>query len=351
MRLSRQRLNRTLLQRQHLLERVDATPYDMVRHLVGLQAQENLPPYLSLAARLDDFDPYVVSRALEDASLVRLLTMRGTIHLLTPEDALLLRPWVEPRMQQELRASQSVREVKHLDGDEFMATLREVLEAGPLPQRQLATALGARYQDLPQSQLGQLARLLAPLAQLPPRGCWKQSGGVVYEYVDRWVSGTMAEPTPESVEEIVRRYLRAFGPASAADVTSWSAVTRLGPVLAGMDDLVRHQDENGKVLYDVPEGVLADEDVPAPVRLLGAYDNVWLSHAARDRVTDPDARTAWMAENGASAYALFADGWLVGLWRHDEGRISILQTLRPLTKPEQADLDEEITRVEALLAL
>ena len=44
----------------------------MAHHLVGLQAQENLPPYFSLAARLDDFDPHAVTRGLEDRSLVRL---------------------------------------------------------------------------------------------------------------------------------------------------------------------------------------------------------------------------------------------------------------------------------------
>ena len=133
-------------------------------------------------------------------------------------------------------------------------------------------------------------------------------------------------------------------------MTAWSAITRLGPVLKGMDDLATYEDENGKVLYDVPDGELADEDVPAPVRLLGAYDNVWLSHAARDRVTDPEARTAWMAENGASAYSLFADGWIVGLWKQEDGRVTVLQTLRTLTKRERSELDEEIARVEALLA-
>lgn len=45
--LGRQRLNRTLLQRQHLLERTSASVDEMARHLVGLQAQENLPPFLS----------------------------------------------------------------------------------------------------------------------------------------------------------------------------------------------------------------------------------------------------------------------------------------------------------------
>jgi hypothetical protein len=57
-----------------------------------------------------------------------------------------------------------------------------------------------------------------------------------------------------------------------------------------------------------------------------------------------------MAENGASASALFADGWLVGLWRAEEGRVKVLHTLRPLTRTEQSELDEEVARVEALLA-
>ncbi len=93
MRLGKDVLNRTLLHRQHLLERVDSTPVAMAEHLIGLQAQDNLPPYLSLAARLTDFDPYDVTRGLEDKTLVRLLVMRGTIHLLTRDDALTLRQW------------------------------------------------------------------------------------------------------------------------------------------------------------------------------------------------------------------------------------------------------------------
>jgi hypothetical protein len=345
--LSRQRLNRTLLQRQHLLARTSATPQEMARHLVGLQAQENLPPYLSLAARIEDFDPYAVTAGLEDRSLVRFLVMRGTVHLLAAEDALFLRAWTQPVHEREIRISQSVGAAREVDPEAFAVALSDLLTDGPLPQKTIGAALAARFQGHHPTQLGQLARSVAPLVQVPPRGTWKGTGGVVYQYVDRWLGRDLVEP---DVEEIVRRYLRAFGPASAADVTAWSAVTRLGPVLKGMADLTTYEDENGKVLYDVPDGELADEDAPAPVRLLGAYDNVWLSHAARDRVTDPDSRNAWMAENGASAYAFFANGWLVGLWRAEEGRITILQTLRTLTKAERSELDEEIARVEELLA-
>lgn len=346
MRLTRQRLNRTLLLRQHLLERVPVTSEEMVRHLVGLQAQENLPPYLSLAARLTAFDPYDVSRQLEQRRLVRLLTMRGTIHLLTPDDAAVLRPWVRARIEQEIRVSQSIGDAREIDRSAAEGALREVLADGPLPQKEIGLRLAERF-PYPATQLGQLARSIAPLAQLPPRGCWKAAGGVVYDYVDRWTGVAMAEP---DVPELVRRYLRAFGPASAADVTAWSAVTRLGPALKAMDDLVQHEDEDGRVLYDVDGAPIADEDAPAPVRLLGTYDNVWLSHSARDRVTDADARKSWMGTNGGMGNTIFADGWLVGIWRAVDGRVEIDRLQRDLTRSEQVELDEEIGRVEGLLA-
>lgn len=346
MRLTRQRLNRTLLLRQHLLERVAMKPEEMVRHLVGLQAQENLPPYLSLAARLTTFDPCDVSGQLEQRKLVRLLTMRGTIHLLAPEDAAVLRPWVAPRIEQEIRVSQSIGDAREIERSAAVTALGEVLADGPLPQKEIGVRLAERF-PYPATQLGQLARSIAPLAQLPPRGCWKAAGGVVYDYVDRWTGVPMGEP---DVPELVRRYLRAFGPATAADVTAWSAVTRLGPVLKGMDDLVQHEDEDGKVLYDVDGAPIADEDAPAPVRLLGTYDNVWLSHAARDRVTDPDARKSWMGTNGGIGNTLFADGWLAGIWRIVDDRVEIDRLHRDLTKSEQSELDEEVARVEKLLA-
>ena len=346
MKLSRQRLNRTLLHRQRLLERSSLTPQEMAHHLIGLQAQENLPPFLSLAARIEDFDPHTVTAGLEDRSLVRFLVMRGTVHLLTADDALFLRDWTASVHDREIRISQNVGAAREVDLDAFRSALSELLSAGPLPQKAIGTALAERFPEYPATQLGQLARSVAPLVQVPPRGTWKGTGGVAYQYVDRWVGRPVAEP---DVPEIVRRYLQAYGPASAADVTAWSAVTRLGPVLKGMDDLVAYEDENGKVLYDIPDGELVDEDTPAPVRLLGAYDNVWLSHAARDRVTDPESRKAWMAENGASANTFTVDGWLIGLWRVEDGRINILQTQRTLTKAEKSELDEEIARVEALL--
>lgn len=347
MQLSARDLNRTLLARQHLLTRTTLEVPDMIGHLVGLQAQENLPPYLSLAARLDDFDPYVVTRGLEETSLVRLLTMRGTIHLLTAQDALMLRPWTQACQDRERKSSQNVKPALHLDTDEFNGAVSVALAAGPLPVKALGEALAEHFPGIPTAALGQLARVNQPLAQLPPRGAWKQSGGVVYQYVDRWLGRPSTQPDPPS---IVRRYLRAFGPATAADVGAWSGLTRLAPLLASMEDLVQHTGPDGKVLYDVPDGVITPGDTPAPVRLLGTYDNVWLSHAKRDRVTDPVKRKSWMGLNGGMASTIFVDGWMEGLWRVEDGKPTVVHLLRDLTRAEKRELDEEFARVAALLA-
>jgi len=119
-------------------------------------------------------------------------------------------------------------------------------------------------------------------------------------------------------------------------------------VVKGMD-LVEHRDPAGKVLYDVPGAEVVD-DAPAPVRLLGTYDNVWLSHAARDRVTDPVKRKRWMGLNGGVGSALFVDGWLEGLWRVVDGKPVVIEEFRRFTRSERRELDHELARVESLLS-
>jgi len=343
--LSRQALNRTLLHRQHLLTRSTMAPPAMVEHLVGLQAQDNLPPYLSLAARLDGFDPAPVSDALADKGLVRMSSMRSTIHLLTPDDALMLRQFSQPAQDRENKVWVKAQPGLALDRDLVTQRIRDVLADGPLPAPDLGQALAAHFPEAPPSALVHLARMTQPLAQLPPRGQWKASGGVVYQYVDRWLARDLVEA---DLESIVRRYLAAFGPATAADVTAWSGVTGLAAAITRLG-LVEHHDEAGKVLYDVPGAPVLTGDEQAPVRLLGTYDNVWLSHAQRDRVTDPVKRRRWMGVNGGVGSMILVDGWLEGLWRVEDGKVRVIELMRDLTTREARDLAAEIERTQALL--
>jgi hypothetical protein len=346
--LSSQSLNRTLLLRQHLLRRSALSPLEMVDHLVGLQAQDNLPPYLSLAARIEGFDPRSLSTLVESRAVVRFLTMRGTVHVLTPSDALQLRSWVQPTLDRLSRGNQMSRPAAHVPADELVAAASELLEDGPVPFAELGESLHDRFPDASAKALAHVARERVPMLQVPPRGLWRRSGGVVYALAAQWLGDAPAEP---DLRDLVRRYLRAYGPATAADMTAWSSVTRLGPVFASMaDELDRHTDELGKTLYDVPGAPIADEDAEAPVRLLGKYDNVWLSHAGRDRVVSKEQRRLWMGPNGGAGNALLVDGRMQGLWSVDDGRV-VLDPWRTLSGSERSGIEEEVGRVESMLAL
>src|SRR5882762_10605566 len=94
--LSQKALNRALLARQLLLRRESRGVAATVEHLVGMQAQEPNPPYVGLWTRLDPFTPDDLARLILDRQLVRVALMRGTIHLVTGPDCLMLRPLVQP---------------------------------------------------------------------------------------------------------------------------------------------------------------------------------------------------------------------------------------------------------------
>jgi hypothetical protein len=350
--LSARALNRTLLQRQHLLERTSMTALEMTEHLVGLQAQEPLPPYLSLWSRIRDFDPESVSRALEDRTAVRLLLMRGTIHLVTAADALMLRPFVQPMLDKLTRTSQVSRPAAEVPREHLAEAARTALGAGPLPQRRLGELLAERTPGVAAGALASTAREILPLVQVPPRGTWRRSGGVVYQLLDAWLRLEPGSPEPPDPAHVVRRYLRAFGPATPADVTAWSGLTGMRPVFVAMrGELRSYRDADGRELFDLDGLPIAEEDTEAPVRLLGRYDNVWLSHERRDRVTpDPAKRRRWMGVNGGVGCTVFVDGALEGLWRQTASGTVDLELFRTLTRTEQDQLDDEVAALVELFA-
>src|SRR3954462_10299288 len=85
-------LGRATLARQLLLERATMGVPEAVRHLAGLQAQTVQSWYVGLWSRLAGFSGEAAGALLTDRTLVRVVTMRATIHLLTAEDARWLRP-------------------------------------------------------------------------------------------------------------------------------------------------------------------------------------------------------------------------------------------------------------------
>ncbi|MFE7189350.1 winged helix DNA-binding domain-containing protein [Kitasatospora sp. NPDC057541] len=343
-------LGRALLARQHLLERSAATPADMIEHLGGLQAQAApQPPYLGLLARLDGFTPEALTGLIETRRVVRIALQRGTIHLVTAEDCLTLRPLLQPLLEQQLRTTYGKR-LTGLDLDALAVEARALVETEPRTFLRLGTELAATRPDRDPAALAQAARCLLPLVQVPPRGLWGRGGPAAHTTAEAWL-GRPLDPVPPP-DALALRYLAAFGPATAADLQKWCGLSRFAPVLKRLaPGLVTFRDEQGRLLYDLPEAPRPDPDTPAAVRLVAPFDNLLLSHADRTRVLPEEYRPRVMTQNGIVLGTLLVDGLVAGSWQlSEEGAGARSVTVRPFTPLGRADRDAALAEAERVLA-
>ncbi len=339
-------LGRATLARQLLLRRSELSPLDAVRHLVGMQAQVPLNPYLGLWSRLDGFQPDDLGRLLVDREVVRIVVMRGTIHLVTADDGLLLRPLVQPVLDAELaRHPDFGPSLRGVDMEPVLAFARPLLAAQPHTGRQLRAALAERFPDLHAAALAYACRNLLAFVQVPPRGVWGRSAQVTSTTAEAWLGRPLvASP---SIDEVVVRYLGAFGPATVADVASWCRLTGMREVLERLRPRLRtFRDERGRELFDLPDAPRPDPDTPAPPRFLPEYDNVVLSHADRSRIIPIALRDRDLTGVGKVQGSVLSDGSLCGVWRVDTDSASGAKTLVvthvvPLGSDATDDLNEE----------
>jgi len=336
-------LNRATLARQLLLERSTMGIADALEHLVGLQAQTANTWYTGLWSRLEGFDPCALSRLIEQRQAVRVALMRSTIHLVTTRDALAMRSLVQPAVERPMTGP-ARRELKTTHAPAIAALGSELLSERPLTNIELGKLLAARWPDADPSDLVMAVRVTVPLAQVPPRGLWGQSGAARHAPLESWVGRPLGPAMP--VEVLVRRYLSAFGPAAPADAQAWSGLTRLREVFERLrPELVTFRDENGRELFDMPNASRPDPGTPAPVRFLYDYDNLMLGHADRSRFIPHEQQARVLTSIGNYSYgSLLVDGFARGVWRIERsGRTATLKVnlLDSITTPEKTSIAEE----------
>lgn len=337
--LSSRALNRATLERQLLLRRTVVPVKDAVTRLVGLQAQNTRPPYFQLFSRLEGFDPVSLSALMESREVVRIVTLRSTIHTHTADDALTLRPLVQPARDRELRMFRSG--LTGVDPARLAAIGKELVEERPRTMKELRDELIVHWPDADPQALSVAARCLLPLVQVTPRGLWGRSGQVALTTLESWL-GRPSEPTP-APDGTVLRYLGAFGPASVKDMQMWAGLTRLREVFERLrPQLVTFRDEHGVELFDLPDAPRPGPDTPAPPRFLPEFDNVLLGHADRTRIIP----AAYKGRNGVgnqSYGTVLVDGFLAALWRLDETADDAVVTVQALGSLSGAQR-EEITQ-------
>jgi hypothetical protein len=314
--LSDRELNRALLARQLLLKRAALSPAAAIERLAGLQAQWAPAPFVGLWSRLAKFAIADLERALAARTVVKATLMRGTLHLVSAKDYPALSV-ATTRSRPERWAPASRR----LDDAERIHRATVAYAKDTRTPEELAAFLVTQgvTADLSRAMLWWLIASHGWLVHVPPSGTWahRRAGNLIA--ADVWIRSAREPDLDSAVRLTISRHLRAFGPATADDISSWSSIrtTAIRAALDGLGSKVRtFTDAHGRTMYDLKGAPLPDADTAAPVRYLPKWDSTLLAYAPpeRVRILSEAHRKTVIAKNGDVAQTILVDGMVAGTW-------------------------------------
>jgi hypothetical protein len=275
--------------------------------------------------------------------------MRVTLHLVTARDFWRLRAVLQPVLDRFVYGRDPVGSaIEGVDVKTLLAAGRELLAERPLSRAELVRLLEQRWPDRDGWLLSRAVANLVPLVQPAPRGMWGSTARPALTTAESWIG-----PRPRkdaSVDEMILRYLAAFGPATVADVQMWSRLTKLREVVERLRPRLRtFRDERGRELFDVPDAPLSDPETPAPPRFLPDFDNALIGHADRNRIyADEDRRRI-----GIGRPTVLVDGFVRATWKLTRRRGTATLHIEPfesLSKEHMAAVTDEGCRLLAFVA-
>jgi hypothetical protein len=344
------------ISRQHLDRRVPGRGLlDVIRDVCGIHAQVQSSAELQLWARVNGVTAAAVREALwKERSLARTWAMRGTLHVLTAEDL----PLYVAALRQHDRWWKGawLRMIGMTEG-ELRATLEAIrgsLSARPITRERLAEKVAQRVGPKGSDRmLSGWAEMLKPAAfqgsliSGPPKG---QS--VTFVRPDRWL-GAWKEPAGEEAwREIVRRYLRAYGPASREEFARWWGMQ---PAPAGRI-LQASKDVLADVIVEGHRALALAEDVPAirraargaPVRLLPGFDVYIAGTRPRESLVEKRFEDRVFRRAGWVSPVVLVGGMVAGVWEHERmgGRSQVrIEPFRKLAAAEKEQIGDEADKL------
>lgn len=348
------------LARSRLGER--AGPRSLVRtvgEVCGVHAQVHSSAELQVWARVRGATLRRTNDALwKGRTLVRSWLMRGTLHWLPSAD---LPVYVAALRTQDRWWKGAWLRYVGLTADELRALLdaiRDSLDGDPVTREELAARVSRRVRRTGvRSLLSGWGELLKPasfhgyLCSGPPRG-----QHVTFVRPDAWLGSWEEHDEEAALAEVVRRYLRAYGPASREDFARWWGVQpapggRALDLIADETDEVEVEGYRGRMLAADARRLEAAEPEPSS-RLLGGFDPYVIAFRPREQLVAPEHQAKVFRQAGWVSPTLLVDGRVAGVWSYDRaaGRIDV--TVEPfgrLGAGVRAALREEAELLEGFL--
>ena len=352
------RVNRFLLNKQHLAPGTRGEDVvQVVEDICALHATAAVTPYLSLWSRVKGFRRQQLDAELyEKRRLVRILCMRGTLHIVPSAGLPVFFQATRERLQRAFlrQAARLLAQAGLCQDGEEAETLERLcrriekvlMDRGPSTVSELSELvpelkIKVKYDvDKPYAGEFSLGSRLVPgmcvlgvLVRAKPRGSWRSS---LYEYAPlvAWLPDMNLEAlTPKEAQvRLVRRYLAAFGPATVEDIAWWSGLgkrkTREALSALG-DELVEAKIEGlggGYLMLAADRQRLQEAQLgmEPSVNLLPSLDPYIMGYRDRRRFF-PSEHYNQVFDRAGNAFAtVWVEGRVVGVWRELEAAIELL---------------------------
>ena len=347
--------------RRHLLDPVGRLPVaDVVGRLCGVQAQVASSAELAVRVRRETSRRGEVDRALRQGRLIKTWAMRGTLHLLTPEEAGNLlslmasgRSWERPSWQRYFGVSP-----KQMTA--LRRAVREVLEDGPLTRDELAAAVSSRrgLRQIGESLRSGWGTLLKPPAWHGDLCFGPSQGGRVTfmrpeDASSRWRG--LPEPGEAAVAAIVA-YFRSYAPATIDAFGNWLAggwfgKRQLRAWFSALEEELVEIDVDGDRAYVLAEDLdeLASMTPTTAVRLLPGFDQYVLGPGTGDgHVVPASRRTAVSRQSGWISPVVVVGGVVCGTWELEGDGVNVAW-FREARRPPRSPLRAELERLSSIL--
>jgi Winged helix DNA-binding domain len=346
---------------RHLLDPVGAlSPARVAGRLCGVQAQVASSAELAIRVRRTKSRPGEVSRALSSGHLVKTWAMRGTLHLLRPEDggaflSLIAsgRSWERPSWQRYFGMTpKQLEALRH--------AVREVLEGTALTREELVASV-VTYRGLKHVAEGLSSgwgTLLKPLAWQGDL-CFGPSRGNRVTFMrpedatSRW--GGIPDPD-EAARTAMVAYFGAYAPATADAFGNWLAggwfgKRQLRAWFGELGESLAELDVDGERAYVLADDLdeLASTSPTKAVRLLPGFDQYVLGPGTADSHVVPATRRAAVSRQaGWISPVVVAGGGVCGTWELEDDRVHVAWFTES-GKPPRAALAEEVARLSSML--
>ena len=327
----------------------------VVRHLVGMQAQEFGYALWSVAQRMTEPATSAdMLKAFDDGVLLRTHVLRPTWHFALPDDIAWMLQLTAPRLRGLMAYYSRQQGLDDAELARSRAVLADAVAGGRhRTRREVADLLEAAGVAAGGGRLGFLlmhAEYDKVLISGAMRG--KQQ---TYAAFDERVPPGPDYSEDEALAELARRFVTSRAPVTAKDLAGWASLTlaqaRRG--LAAVESECEVRELDGMTMFSRP-GALDDSDEPGPVvDLVQGYDELVMSYFESRRLLAPKGVLP-VADHAFHPNVVLLDGRLVGHWRHQLGRAGAvveIQLRRPLVDDELAALRAAVGRYGSYLGV